>query len=167
MKPLIVQLPYPSVNGIIKNKKLAKMINNSYAGGHSEMTAILQYVYQGFFFEKCNDVTTANLLKSIAIAEMKHLDILGKLILELGLDPVFALQTPCGYDFYSASNVSYSKTLKKMLYDDILGELMAIQGYQKIISATNDQKIIEIISRIKLDEELHVLALEKRLSELS
>jgi rubrerythrin len=54
-----------------------------------------------------------------------------------------------------------------MLYDDVLGELMAIQGYQKIISSTNDEKIIEIISRIKLDEELHVLALEKRLSELS
>ena len=166
MKPLAVNLPYPSIDGISKNLKTARKINDAYAGSHSEMTAILQYVYQAFFFNKLGDKTSADLLESIAMAEMKHLDVLGQLVLELGLDPVFAIITPCGYDFYSASNVRYDKTPRKMLMDDISSELVAIQGFQKIISSTCDERVIDVINRIKLDEELHVLALQERLSQI-
>lgn len=166
MKPLVVDLPYPTLDGIEKNQKIAREIACAYTGFHSEMTAILQYVYHAFFFNKLGQNDTADLLESIAIAEMQHLDVLGKLLIKLGEDPIFAIKSPCGYDFYSTASVTYSKTPQKMLLDDISGELLAIKQYEKIISNVFDEQVASIITRIKLDEELHVLALKKQLDKI-
>ncbi len=164
MKPLMVDLPYPSIDGVTKNTKLATVINPAYAGFHGEMTAILQYVYHGFYFENYGDEQTAKVLESIAIAEMTHIDILGSLILKLGQDPIFALRTPFNYQFYTAAAVTYSKTPQKMLLDDISSELCAIGDYTNMLKVIDDEKVSAVIARIRLDEELHVVALKERLA---
>lgn len=166
MKPLKVDLPYPDMCGIERNRYFADVIMPAYAGRESELNAILQYIYHSLRFGNLGDNTTAKLLMEIALAEMEHMKILGKLLLKLGADPVFAVCTPFGLDFYSTRVVSYSKTEEKMLLDDIMGEMLAVKGYTDIINRIGCEKVGAVIARIRLDEELHIVALKNRLSEI-
>ncbi len=168
MKPIAVDLPYPKTDNICCDKNTAKILSRAYAGPHSELGAILQYVYHSFFFEKLCDNKTADIMTGIALTEMKHLDILGKLILDLGADPVYAINClPLEYSFYSASAVTYSKTPQKMLLDNISGEMLAISDYNNMINSICNEQVTAVLARIKLDEELHVLVLKERLKEIS
>lgn len=164
-KPLAVSLPYPSVEGIEKNTATGVAVGSSYAGKHSELTAVLQYIYHSLFFENAGDKKTAELLKKIAISEMTHVELLAKTIKALGVDPVYGVYTPFGADYYKTSAVAYSNTVETMLLDDILGEMMAIKGYNELLSKVCDEKVTAIIKRIILDEELHLSALKERQRE--
>ncbi len=159
-KPIRVELPYPSLDGITIDCKSASIISPAYAGGHSELTATLQYIYHYFNFDNGCDKSTADTLMGIAITEMEHLEILGSMLIKLGADPVFTHFPPYKTDFYTARAVSYSKTPVKMLLDDISGEMVAISEYRKMISLLENERVAEIISRIILDEELHLEVLK-------
>ncbi len=162
-KPIALELPYPEPNNLCRDLVSARALSAAYAGGHGELTSILQYAYHHFWFENSGDEKTASVLVGIAVAEMRHLDILGKTLLALGVDPVFTRFPPYKCDFYSSSFVNYSKTAKKMLLDDVAGELKAINDYREILSVINNEDVAAIVSRIILDEELHVKALKERL----
>ena len=165
IKPISVALPYPPINGIGQDKKSAALLGSAYAGRHGELKAILQYIYHYFFYKKLGDEITAKTVLGIALAEMKHLEILGELMLELGADPVLYRMTPFGRE-EAITNVSYSKTKEKMLMDDIAGELVAINEYNKIVEALNNERVEAVLKRIVIDEELHVKALKERLSNV-
>ena len=167
MKPLTVNLEYPSFDYIQEDKKSALTLFDLYAGRHGELNAILQYVYHYFYFNRLGKGDIAKTLMSIAIAEMHHLEILGELILRLGLDPIFASFPPFKADYYSASSVRYSKSASKMLLDDISSEMVAVCRYEEIISLMPDEKVQAILSRIKLDEQLHVKALKECLEQIN
>lgn len=161
-KPLAVGIPYPAIDGIEKNTALGVAVGASYAGKHSELTAVLQYIYHSLYFENAGDKKTADLLKRIAVSEMTHIEILAETIKALGIDPQYGVYTPFGIDYYKASDVAYSNTIETMLLDDILGEMMAIKGYKDLLNKITDEKVIAIIKRIILDEELHLSALKER-----
>ncbi len=166
MKSIAVDLPYPVPGNICKNLKVARALSVPYAGFHGELNAILQYVYHAFYFKTRGDGKTAQLLLGIAITEMEHLEMLGELILRLGGDPVYAAGTPFECTFYSASAVSYSKTPQKMLLDDISGELIASREYENLAKRICNEDIGALLTRIKMDEDLHALVLKDRLKEL-
>ncbi len=159
-KPIKIDLPYPSLNGITTDLKTASMLSPVYAGGHGELTATLQYIYHYFNFIKEFDEKTAETLMGIAIAEMEHIEILGNLLVKLGVDPVFTHFPPYKTDFYCTRAVSYSKTPVKMLLDDISAEMVAISDYRKIIQCIDNERVSEVIARIILDEELHLTVLK-------
>ena len=102
---------------------------------------------------------------SIAVAEMIHLELLGKTILALGAAPVYSRFPSSLFDFYSTKYVAYSASLKNMLEDDILGEKRAICSYEKMLKRLKNAKVSEIVSRIILDEKLHLEVLEKLYKE--
>ena len=166
VKPIIVNLPYPSLDCITRDTCSAEIIAPAYAGMHGELNAVLQYVYHNFYFDKEGNSQTADTLIGISVAEMKHLEILGDMTLRLGADPVFARRPPYKCDFYSAGFVSYSKTAKKMLMDDISGELIAIRNYEEILKRLCNEVVAAVISRIKMDEELHIRVLKAELERL-
>ncbi len=163
-KPLSVDFPYPSLDDIEINKNSAKWLSFLYAGKHGELKAILQYTYHYFYFNQLNDKETADALMGIALSEMKHLEILGEVLLRSGIDPIFAGYFPIGCVFYKTDCISYSKNAEKMLLDDISGELVAIDAYDKAIIGIEDEKIKAVLLRIKLDEELHARVLKERMS---
>ena len=163
VKPIALSLPYPTIDGVEKNLLTASKLSVIYAGKHGELNAILQYVYQSFFFNKFKKEEIASTLMGIAVAEMEHLEILGELILSLGQSPVYAECLPYRCNFYSSSNVSYSTNAEKMLLDDIAGEMLAVGDYEKAISEIEDEKVQAILVRIKLDEELHIKVLKDAL----
>lgn len=165
MKSLAVNLPYPTLDNIKTDKKSAIIISNAYASSHGELNSILQYVYHYFHLKSLNEQDIAKTVIGIAISEMHHLEILASLMLKLGADPTF-IKPFYGLEYYSTASVSYSKSVQKMLMDDISMELVAINQYEKINSALTDEKVQSVILRLKLDEELHVKALRNHLDAL-
>ncbi len=161
-----VDLPYPSLDSIEPDAISAKIISPAYSGQESELTAVMQYVYHHFYFEEGWE-EIANGLMKIAIAEMEHFEILGKLLLKLGVDPVYTWCPPLKWNFYNTGNVSYTKTPQKMLMDDITGELLAIKEYEKMLSCLQNEEVSAVIARIILDEQLHVKILKGYLEKIS
>ncbi len=124
------------------------------------MNTVLQYIYHSFFFRKAKKSDIAEKLLSIAIAEMKHLDILGQTILSLGAAPVYCRNPYTRFDFYSTKFVAYSRSLKEMLEDDIIGERHAVSSYTRMLSKLKNEAVKEVISKILEDEKLHLETLE-------
>ena len=164
-KPMIVDLPYPTTDGIKNDALSLQIISPAYSTSVGELNAILQYVYHSFYFYKHGYKDYAETLMSISKAEMIHLDILGKTIFALGAAPVFAQYPSTGFNFYSTKYVAYSNTLKHMLEDDLIGENRAIADYNKMLRCLKNKQVAAIISRIVEDEKLHVAALEEILKE--
>lgn len=163
-KPLTLPEPFPSVKDISNDAYSLRIISPAYASSTGELNAILQYIYHSFFFEKCGYKDVAEKLVSIAVAEMLHLELLGKTILALGAPPVYCRYPNSGFDFYNTKYVAYSRSLKFMLEDDILGEKHAISEYDSMLKKLHNRQIKEIVSRIKADEILHLQTLQNILS---
>ena len=53
-----------------------------------------------------------------------------------------------------------------MLMDDISGELIAIRNYEEILKRLCNEDVAAVISRIKMDEELHIRVLKAELERL-
>lgn len=166
MESLHADLPYPSLEGIKKDMAAVRIISPAYADRGSEMTAVLQYVFQAFVFNSKGMENFAHTLHRIAIAEMMHLDTLGTLLCKLGALPVFTSCPPRKFDFYTAAAVSYASEPEKMLLCDIRGEKEAIRGYEKMLCSLQCEQIRAVIARIVEDEKLHLQTLETMLAEL-
>lgn len=165
-KPLIVDLPYPNLDCIENDEYSARIIAPAYSSSHSELGAILQYIYHHFYFEEYGDEEIAKVIIGISVAEMKHLEIIGELLLRLGVDPIFTKNPPYRSEFFTTAYLCYSKTTKKMLLDDISGELLAIETYKEMLSKLKNEDVSAVISRIIIDEELHVKALKECLKKV-
>ena len=81
------KISYPKLQNIYKNKNLANMLYDDYAGKLGELTAITQYTYEHISLN--SNVDISNIMLLIAKQEMKHLDIIGNLINLLGLQPYY------------------------------------------------------------------------------
>lgn len=166
MAGLNVDLPYPNTSDLGCDECSIRIISPAYAGGNSEMTAILQYLYHAVHFDSLGNKKFARILRDIAISEMHHLDLLAEMICAMGASPVYSACPPCLCDFYSARHVSYSCTPQRMLMDDINGERAAIEGYERMLCKLCNEQAGAIISRIILDEKLHLDTLKCMLDEL-
>ncbi len=167
IKPITVNLPFPEIKNIKSDYRTGTLLAPSYCGAHGELSAVLSYTYQSFNFFSQEDEKTAELIKGISLAEMKHFDILGQLYCAMGIDPVFSLRPPCRSAFYSTESITFTKVPEKMLMDAIAGELIAIKEYKKVIESGVEDTVAHIISRIILDEELHLDLLKERLMDFN
>ena len=145
------KVPYPEIKVEKKNLELANYIYDDYSGKVSELTAITKYVYQHITFE---DKELSDVLGKIAVVEMRHLDILGNIICELGRLPYYVYSD--SFMPWTANNVYYEiKDIKAALKNDLLQEQEAIDGYKMLLQITNDANIQENVKRIIMDEEVH------------
>lgn len=150
-----IDLPYVSMNDISENKSFGRILLFDYVGLESELTAIQQYTYQHFFMEgKYEDVAKA--LHEISIVEMKHFEILGKLIFKLGVDPKLRTEKDGKDIYWNGKYPQYSKSIKSILLDNIESEEAAIRNYKESIRKIDEPQIDAIIKRIILDEKLHL-----------
>lgn len=158
-KPLTLPDPYPSTKDLCEDAYSLRIISPAYASSTGELNSTLQYIYHSFFFGRYGYADVAEKLVSIAVAEMMHINILGQTILALGAPPVYCRYPNTGFDFYSAKYVAYSRSLKYMLEDDILGEKHAIAEYDCMLKKLKNPQVKKIVSRIRGDEILHLEAL--------
>ena len=165
--PLIIDKPYPQIDGLQRDYKTAKIISECYADAHSELSMSLQYLYYSFNFYRVKDVVSYKLIESIRLAEEIHLALIGKLIVKLGVDPIFTAKPPFKCDYFSTASLTYSKTPTKMVKDLILAEMTQIAEYKAMLTQTENLEVKGIIERIILDEELHLGTLKERLKKLN
>lgn len=150
---------YPEIKVEQENSEYAKILLQDYAGEKSEETAVHNYIYQNIILE--GDI--ANTLRQIAIVEMHHLQILGKLINLLGYQPGYYTidsNLECIIP-WTTNNVDYSTNLSDILLGNIYREMTAIKQYQKHIQKIDDINIKKILSRIIEDEEIHIACLRQ------
>lgn len=159
-KPLTLSEPFPSTDDIGCDAYSLRIISPAYASHQSELNSVLQYVYHSICFKKSGYKEIAETLKSIAVAEMLHLDILGETILALGAPPLYCRYPYSAFDFYNAKYVSYSRSLKYMLEDDLIGEKHAVAEYDGMLKKLQNRQVKEIVSRIRADEILHIQTLD-------
>ena len=79
--------PYPRLEGIKQDYNFGRKLYDSYSGTYGELTSILQYTYEGMTNEKEKELK--KVLMRVSIDEMKHLKVLGELLLELGFIPFY------------------------------------------------------------------------------
>ena len=157
--------PYPKIQVEKPNTYYAQLLLNDYTGINSELTSITQYIFQDFnFFSTYPNLSKT--LNTIAKVEMKHLNILGKLIKLLGLTPEFRFPNKPNYTTYwNSTYVDYDTFIPTMLESDILLEKIAIKNYQKDIKLIDDKYIKPILTRIIADENLHLKCFKSLLKD--
>lgn len=160
-------IAYPALDGIGEDPAALKLISPAYAGNEGELTAVLQYIYQHILFDHAGCKDYADILLKVAITEMKHLEILGSLILRLGAAPVYSYLPPYPINYYSAHAVSYSKVPQKMILDDIEAEQCAIDTYTKMLCRLKNERVAAVIQRIRMDEEMHLAMFKCILKEMT
>lgn len=151
----IVNLPYPQPKVERANIGYANVLLKDYAGEVSEFTAVSLYVYQhmvskGRFEDYARDVG------GISMVEMKHLELIGKTIILLGIRPIYIDSACPPGRLWASAYVNFTISIKDMLLEDIKSEKKAIRNYKYHISIIKDRYIQELIKRIIMDEELHL-----------
>lgn len=145
---------------------LMRLLSPAYAGREGELTAVLQYVYQAILLDGCGKGEEAKRVLRIAVEEMRHLERIGKILVSLGVPPVFTACPPYPVAYWSAACVNYAKPVREMLEADICAERRAIAGYDRILAAVKDARIRAEIGEIRSDEVRHLSAFEEMLSAL-
>lgn len=144
-------IPYPSVPKLYPNKQYANLVFNDFAGDFGELTAIAQYVYQHLDLDNQKDIS--KILLKIAMEEMRHLDILGKIIVALGEKPRYINSDG---KKWSSSIINYNTCdFVEMMGRNIYAEQTAIDGYRRLIRYTNNMALRRVYERIILDEQVH------------
>lgn len=154
------ELDYPKITITYLPQEILMMLKKIYAGGKSEFTSITQYMYQHYIIwsnSKLNNVSEN--LEKIAIQEMKHHEIIAKILVKCGIDPkncVYIDKNPNLCEYWKASSVSYEKTLLKIFESNILLEERAIEDYEIVLNKTDNENLKEIIYKILKDENMHL-----------
>jgi bacterioferritin len=147
-----VNLPYPSVVIYERNTYYAALLSDAFAGPGSETTALTQYTAHNFYTLDYPEITIA--YRCILSVEYIHLNLLGNLIRDLGLHPIFMTYETKQY--WNGSFPDYASDIKQILLTDIDGENAAIAHYTKLISQIDNLDIQALLTRIILDEKKHI-----------
>ena len=106
------KITYPKLQNVLKNPVYAQKLYNDFSGNLSELSTILQYTYEHINNDLGN--TISNIILSISIVEMKHLNMIGKLIQMLGLPPYYidGSLKPWDIDYIKYDTGSMKETLQ-------------------------------------------------------
>lgn len=154
-------IPYPEIPKLYPNPRYCQRIYDSFAGKEGELTAITQYIYEHMYFQQEKGIST--ILQEIAIEEMKHLNILGKILVTLGGKPIYQNSQK---RIWSAQNLDYNTCdIKEAMKKNIKAEEKAILDYRKLLYYTKNPYLRKVYERIILDEETHLKIFRKILQE--
>lgn len=128
----------------MSKEKLIDALNQDRA---DELGAIYQYMGHHYEAEGLESPELVEIFKEIAIDEMKHAEKLAERIIYLG-----------GEATMKPSEIKRGGDLRKMLQDDLDGELAAIEQYKahiKLAEKLGDYGTRHMLEEILLDEEDH------------
>lgn len=166
VKPIVMALPYPSIQVKEKNPEYANLLSVDYCGSVSEMSAITQYINNEsrLSLENC---PVAKTILGIAMAEMMHLQKLGELIFLLGGRVDYTAKYRDGkVRMWTPQYLSIPENAREMMVKNIEAEKAAIHQYKMHIRMIKDCYVNEVLERIIKDEEYHIMMLQVLLTEL-
>ena len=159
------QEAYPRVCVQGTNRAWASLLSRTYAGPSGELTKILRYEYQSLTLEG-EQPLIAQELREMSRNDMKHLDLLGRLIVLLGGDPVFGVITRQGINWWSGGVIPRNQTARQALNTDIRAQEEAIRTYRQLLLLITDPNIDAVLRRILADEQCQLRVLRSLLSTL-
>ena len=164
LPPTADPAPYPEIAVCGQDCRYVELLSKSFASRRGELTAITRYCYQSWMLQKTTP-ELSHLLIRIAMVEMKHLDILGQLILLLGGEPRYYVPSPPGCVPWNGGMVDYtSRSLAQMLRNNIEAERFSCRTYRVHGGQIRDEKVSAMLRRLALDEQLHIRLFEDALS---
>ena len=159
-KDFYLDKPYPDITVKHLPFEVVIMLKRIFAGTKSEMTSVMQYVYQKNIFSNVPSLNNlVNALEDISIKEMQHYEILSRIMVGANIDPrncVYIDGNVDVCDFWKSNYVDYTKDVIKMLEANIALEQKAIVEYAALISLSDDENLKEILERIIEDEKTHI-----------
>lgn len=148
-------LPYPEIYIKQKDQRYLKMLLDLSTGKDGEFTAGCQYIYQNSILGREHyDIREA--LDDIARTEMRHFYMLANMIAQLGGDPRYWSFQDNRYKMWDGNQVRYTKSIKKMLLENIEAEMAGIRNLKAAMDAIEDDDISYVLQRIKMDEDTHL-----------
>ncbi len=160
-----VNEPYPTTETGERNPCWAALLYNDYAGGVGELGAITKYIYQALTVAGDNSELASD-LRCIAMTEMRHLELVGELIVSLGGDPKYRTLERCAERWWSGGNLNYCRDIRYFLREDIKCEQKAIAGYRLRLCQIRNEAVQTLIERIIKDELRHIEIFESWLDRL-
>ena len=161
----VINEPYPTTETGERNPCWAALLYNDFAGNTGELGAITKYIYQALTVEAENPELAAS-LRCIAMTEMRHLELLGKLLVNFGGDPKYRTLERCAERWWSGGNLNYCRDACYFLREDIRCEQKAIAGYRLRLCQIKNAAAAALIERIISDELRHIEILEGWLKRL-
>lgn len=156
--PCASKQPYPSTKTSFKQKQVANMLLDALVKGDSaEFTAIAQYLQHSHTIE---DKEVADQIFCIALIEMRHLDLLGDLIVSLGGEDL--RYWAANQSYWNGGEVNYGTSMCEKLSLDIVSEQNAIHMYNGLIRNIEQFKdpqlrqVTALLRRIREDEIIHL-----------
>ena len=153
-------LPYPDTDGIMKNPAL---INPISAARVAELGDISDYIYFSLMLEETHPMLS-ELFDKMAMTEMRHFWLLGKMIIRLGGDP--AVRTRHSNPFYGKPERIDCQTVRRIVSSALEGEQSAMKNYLKLAATTPDKAVSLLLERIAADEEHHARMLSCALDDM-
>jgi bacterioferritin len=158
-----LDIPYPPIEIERRNTNYAQLLLHDYAGAQGELTALTQYFYQ-HLLTKYRYKEFSSTMEYISIEEMRHMEMLGELIVLLGGNPLYRTIDQYNSTYWTSENVSPLQNIHKFLNANIKSENIAIDNYRLRITQIRDVKIQHVLERIILDEEHHIATFKEFLS---
>jgi bacterioferritin len=149
-----MDIAYPDVAGIRPNKAQAMMLMEGYCGAVSELSTVTQYAYHHIRCGRYDEI--AQTIKGIFFVEALHMELLGKCIARLGVDPRYFTYSKQGQSFWHAGVVNYEESVRDMLWADIEGEKGAVDFYLITAERIGNPVVANLLLRLAEDEKLHV-----------
>ena len=161
-----VALPYPDLKVSERNCMYAQLLMQDFSASKGEDTAIHQYLYQAWTLRESYP-EIYNTLMCISKVEMYHLNVLGNLITMLGGNPKYMCYHQNYTVVWNGNMVNYNHNVKQILLYDIALELYAFDSYTAHAKAIKDENVSAMLSRLALDEHLHMEMFQNCLEKLS
>lgn len=157
-----VDKPYPEIVDATFSPETVAILRNLYASRVSELTSLATYVYQARVIGEHNREIT-ELLEGVAMTEMKHMELLGKAIVEFGGDPAYANSRG---QFWSGIFVDREKNIGQILKNNMRGETGSVADYSMAATRVKNQSLANLLLRIAEDEQHHKELFENALNNL-
>lgn len=157
-------IPYPPIEVAGKNRNYAAILSRDMASSQGEITAITQYLWNSWRWESGYS-EMVEVFREIAMVEMHHLDILGKLIILLGGNPAFRAVFPRQQIAWNGTMVQQGQTIQTALRENLRSEQIAADNYRKHAMVIQDSLVSDMLLRLALDEDIHIKILEGYLEQ--
>ena len=149
-----------------RNIRHARTLQALYSSPASKLTDFHMYSYHSIVTVRSAPVLSGA-LREIAVAEMRHMQLLGECILALGLHPTLSYYQGTRKARWSSGFVEYAKHPRGMIELALRHERESIARLQGAVSLIGPGEISALLERLIADEECHIKCLCELLDNLS
>ena len=155
-------LPYPDTDGIMRSPAF---IGDVARVRLSELADVSDYVYYSLMLGECYP-ELSTLFDKLAMTEMRHFLILGRMLIRLGGDP--AVRVRQTNPFYGKPERLDTCSVHRMLSVSLEREQSAMNTYKRMACAMScDTAAAALLERIAADEEHHARMLSRAIESLA